>query len=660
MVSPQNPTKYLGPNVYLAPTVTRDRAPTLADYRQPETGKLYPIFTSWQVGKNPTVGAEGDLWLLSKIIANQGYWVKIGTGSSSDGPVLSISGDANVPVFPTAAGNIQLLGTAGQITIIEDTVNNKLVFALVGSPSGITNVLTANATPQFALVGPVATVDFKLTNLVLGSSLPSLTTGRTSAGFGYNALNAYTSGQETAAFGYTALQNMTTGTGNTGFGFGALKNVVTGNYNIALGDNAGTSFASNESSNISIGAPGIVNESNAIRIGVQGSGFGQQNTCYIQGIATVVVPNTQMVTIDTATGQLGSQAITSGTVTNVLTANATPQFTGGATKTVDFGITNLVLGSSLPAFVSGFRNVGLGQTALNGLTNGSNNTAIGFESGKLLNSSTNNTALGTYSLFAANGAAVQNVAIGMLALPTVTTGQRNVGVGYNALSGITTGSDNIGLGDAAGSSLSATNSSNILIGSFGVSGDNNTLRIGDQGSLAGEIDKTFVAGIVGVTTSNSEMVTIDTTTGQLGSVVLPLQTVQRTLTSTEIKNLNATPIALIPAQGAGKVIILESAVAKFIYGGTNVFVAAAVQTIDLFYGITLPVSSNNLVTNAMIIDNASSYTIAPTILTSNDVATATVENVAINAYNSVATEISGNAADDNTITIVLKYYVVTI
>jgi len=44
MVSPLNPRKYTGPDVYLANIVSRPRRPTGADFRQPETGRLYPVF----------------------------------------------------------------------------------------------------------------------------------------------------------------------------------------------------------------------------------------------------------------------------------------------------------------------------------------------------------------------------------------------------------------------------------------------------------------------------------------------------------------------------------------------------------------------------------------------------------------------------------------
>lgn len=76
-LSPNNPLVYVGPNVAINTVVTRNREPTGADYRQPETGKLYPFNTFWLVGKNPTTGTYGELWYLSKIVANVAYWLKL-------------------------------------------------------------------------------------------------------------------------------------------------------------------------------------------------------------------------------------------------------------------------------------------------------------------------------------------------------------------------------------------------------------------------------------------------------------------------------------------------------------------------------------------------------------------------------------------------------
>lgn len=73
-IGPRNPTKYLGANVYLNIIVSRNYQPTGADYRQPETGLLYQVNTLWQVGKNPTTGTEGQIYILTKIVANIAYW----------------------------------------------------------------------------------------------------------------------------------------------------------------------------------------------------------------------------------------------------------------------------------------------------------------------------------------------------------------------------------------------------------------------------------------------------------------------------------------------------------------------------------------------------------------------------------------------------------
>ncbi len=112
-LSPQTPNKYLGPNVYLNVVVMRNRAPTGADYRQPETGKLYPIDCYWIVGKDPTTGIEGDLWYLSKIVANVGYWLMLSTGSS--GPLLMVDVDVATPpgVDPTTSDGAGLMGIHG-------------------------------------------------------------------------------------------------------------------------------------------------------------------------------------------------------------------------------------------------------------------------------------------------------------------------------------------------------------------------------------------------------------------------------------------------------------------------------------------------------------------------------------------------------------------
>jgi hypothetical protein len=132
--TPGRPRQYVGENRTLLPFVTRPRRPTLADYRQPETGKYYIYGTVWQVGPDPTTGTFGELWMLSKIVANQGIWVLLGTSTS--GGILTI----NSTVSPDINGNINLLGSTN---ILITNATNQLTASLQGP---IPNALLANST----------------------------------------------------------------------------------------------------------------------------------------------------------------------------------------------------------------------------------------------------------------------------------------------------------------------------------------------------------------------------------------------------------------------------------------------------------------------------------------------------------------------------------
>lgn len=136
----------------------------------------------------------------------------------------------------------------------------------------------------------------------------------------------------------------------------------------------------------------------------------------------------------------------------------------------------------------------------------------------------------------------------------------------------------------------------------------------------------------------------------------------KTLTSAQIKALRATPIEIIAAPGSGKGIVVVSATAKLTYGGTNAFTAAASQTIALYYNNNTTVvngSLGNLIPNAMITSTANKFSINNSAFVSNNQAAGVLDNVNVAAWNTVATEITGNAANNNTITINVGYYIVT-
>jgi hypothetical protein len=100
-----------------------------------------------------------------------------------------------------------------------------------------------------------------------------------------------------------------------------------------------------------------------------------------------------------------------------------------------------------------------------------------------------------------------------------------------------------------------------------------------------------------------------------------------------------------------------------VYGGTNVWTAGAAQTLRLGYigtgGTTIITTA---LSNAAIV--AASNQMAFSNITANagvlDSAASAITNSAVVIFNSIATEISGNAAANNTMNVVVVYSIVTI
>lgn len=224
--------------------------------------------------------------------------------------------------------------------------------------------------------------------------------------------------------------------------------------------------------------------------------------------------------IDTIKGNDGVAEVPDGSgVFNFLTSNTTAKFAGSAnTETLDFGLTNLLLGNSGTSITSATGNVGIGPTALTAITSGSSNVAIGFNAAQNMNTGVNNVIIGVGAGISMTSAS-KCVAIGVGSLQTATTGvnSNNIAIGYTALNNITTGASNIALGVSAGTSYTGTESSNICIGNTGTVAESNTIRIGTAGSGGGQQNKAFVAGVTGVTVAASAPVGVDTN-GQLSSL----------------------------------------------------------------------------------------------------------------------------------------------
>lgn len=234
-----------------------------------------------------------------------GFVTFTGGGSS-----ITLTGDTGTPI------------TGSSLTVFANTATQNCGATVSFSNDGATtSTLNVSDGSGNTVIGHQSGI-----TLGTGSNLTSLGVGNfttvTNASdcvcIGNSAGNGITSGSNSVYVGNGAGFLNTTGTENVAIGTQALgyNGFITGSHNTTLGFNAGLNYKSTESSNILIGPViGTVGENNVIRIGNQGSGSGQQNTTFIAGIASVSVSNTQMVTIDTSTGQMGSQAIPSSATT---------------------------------------------------------------------------------------------------------------------------------------------------------------------------------------------------------------------------------------------------------------------------------------------------------------------------------------------------------
>ncbi len=149
------------------------------------------------------------------------------------------------------------------------------------------------------------------------------------------------------------------------------------------------------------------------------------------------------------------------------------------------------------------------------------NVALGYQSLNAIDTGYENMAAGNGSLKVCT-TGYQNVAFGEAALNKLTTGHQNSAFGSGALSNITTGSDNVAFGENSGYNCSSgSESSNVFVGSLGIFADSNTVRIGEQGSGAGQQQDAYIAGVFlpHVALNANQKLTIIDVNGKLGSIV---------------------------------------------------------------------------------------------------------------------------------------------
>jgi hypothetical protein len=196
---------------------------------------------------------------------------------------------------------------------------------------------------------------------------------------------------------------------------------------------------------------------------------------------------------------------------------------------------------------------------------------------------------------------------------------------------------------AAGSTVTITSTG------AGLTFDGNTGSATESGGIIN------IVGTGGLSTSASgNTVTIN------GGGNVPIS-LQFTLTSSQIKNLATTPIQVIAAQGANKLIMIRNVDMSFIYGGHNAF--TNVSSIILYYNTNL--TANNAggqVGSVQVIGGTNSTYQVNLVGNSSSLLTASnmVNQPIVVGIDSMNTNITGNAANDNSIVFVVNYEVVDV
>ncbi len=264
-------------------------APGGATGPQGDAGPAGPVGVAGAQGVAGGVGPQGPTGSNGPIGATgpQGVQGPVGP-NGQNGP----TGPTGVGVFTDASYNTSV-GSNMSLPVLGDSG-----FAGSGNSAVGDHSLGGNINPNASF------------NSALGvNSLLSVTTGTFNSAIGFSALRSNLTGGSNVAFGVESLRWSAADFSNTAIGANALYSLNGGSNNSALGYIAGSLLTSG-SNNIHIGNIGTASDTNLIRIG-----DANQTQTYIAGIATANLSadaSALPVVIDSATGQLGVGAFTTG------------------------------------------------------------------------------------------------------------------------------------------------------------------------------------------------------------------------------------------------------------------------------------------------------------------------------------------------------------
>lgn len=304
-------------------------------------------------------------------------------------------------------------------------------------------------------------------------------------------------GNATEAGGFLNVLGVSDGNGNTGARTNASGNTINIEITpVSFDGDAGTATPSNDTINI-LGGSGI--------------------TTSAAGNTVTITAASGISSVPTDSGT----AVPAGGVLEIVTNQATKK----AGSTVFFRAAGNVVTLEV-SDTDGNTIIGKDSGSLP-LSGALGNTILGDSSGTLLSSGNFNTVVGAIS-----GA--------------ITTGSNNTFLGEEVGGQINSGSNSIMIGRRSGNNcVTGNESSNIYIGNEGVNAESNCIRIGADGSGAGQQNATYIAGIYGATIGGTNgFVKVDSN-GKLGSTAsapsdFTLISTQNPVGVTEVTFLNLT------------------------------------------------------------------------------------------------------------------------
>ena len=435
-------------------------------------------------GGVPTFGS-----VPNAALANSSITLSNGNNITVTGSPVSLGGTASFNLTGTTTHAVQIGNAGGSLTSLAIGTTGQVLTGVTGadpvwaSPatSGtVTSVSVASAngfagTVATATTTPAITISTTVTGVLSGNgtaiSGSAVTQYDVLVGGATNAISSVGPG--------TAGQILQSGGNAANPAYSTTTYPATNAINTLLYASSANVMAALATANNGV----LITSASGVPSWLGAGTTGQVLTATTGSPATWSSPSASSITLtgDTGGGLTGS----SFTFTAKPSAGSSTSFSGSGTtltlNTTDSGDNTIIGLSAGNSTLSGTANCGLGFATLNALTTGSNNCSMGYA-----------------------------------ALDHCTTGGYNLALGLQSLQSLVSGSNNLSLGNS-GFNYTTSESSNILLNNGGTVGESNTLRIGSgTGTGSAQLTKAFIQGITGNTVSNAELVTINSSTGQLG------------------------------------------------------------------------------------------------------------------------------------------------